>query len=132
MPFKFKTYCQYYNPKHSQKQSTGKVILKCKAVQVLGEVARNFNDTIGNQNNSCRYGSRFRGYAILEATLYPMQQNPQPQWHEPEHSLIDIPAVVVNGCAYVIDQFENPGDESEFSRERPDLTPALAIMFQMQ
>ena len=77
-------------------------------------------------------GSRFRGYAILEATLYPMQQNPQPQWHEPEHSLIDIPAVVVNGCAYVIDQFKNPGDESEFSRERPDLTPALAIMFQMQ
>ena len=76
-------------------------------------------------------GSRFRGYAILEASLYPVQESQQPQWSEPKCSVGDIPVAVIHGCVYVIDQFKNPDDESEFSRERPDLTPALAIMFQM-
>lgn len=77
-------------------------------------------------------GSRFRGYAILGATLYPMQQSQQPQWYEPKCSVSDIPVAVMHDHVYVIDQFKKSGDESEFSRERPDLTPALAIMFQMQ
>ena len=77
-------------------------------------------------------GSRFRGYAILGATLYPMQEDQQPQWSEPKCSVSDIPVAVMCSRVYVIDQFKKHGDESEFSREKPDLTPALAIMFQMQ
>lgn len=77
-------------------------------------------------------GRRFRGYAIREAIIHPVQDSQRPKWSEPQYAVSDLPAAVINGCAYAIDQFKKADDKSEFSRERPDLRPALAMMFQPQ
>lgn len=75
-------------------------------------------------------GCRFRGYAILEAVIYPSMNDEK--WSESKLDISDFPVAVVNGCAYAIDQFMEAGDTGEFNRNHPDLALALSIMFQLK
>ena len=52
MTFKSLPCGQYYYSKHNQKQAAGKVILKCKAVKVFGEITCDFNDSVNAQDNA--------------------------------------------------------------------------------
>lgn len=76
-------------------------------------------------------GRRFRAYAILSATIYPLERCENSQWENPAHDIADLPMVVADDYAYIISQIFPAGDESEFHQKQPDLTPLLAAMFQV-
>lgn len=76
-------------------------------------------------------GRRFRAYAILSATIYPLERRENLQWEKPVSDFSNLPMVVADDYAYIISQIFPAGDESKFRQEQPDLTLLLALVFQI-